>query len=52
VQAGWLRDVDQVFAAFLAREVPDAHPLLLLRGRAWPATSSGAATPAWTCRPP
>jgi exodeoxyribonuclease V alpha subunit len=30
VEAGWLRDVDRAFAAFLAREAPDAHPLLLL----------------------
>ncbi len=30
VQAGWIRDVDAVFAAFLAREAPDAPPLLLL----------------------
>lgn len=30
VQAGWLRDVDCVFAEFLAREAADAHPLLLL----------------------
>lgn len=30
VQAGWLRALDQAFAAFLAREAPDADPLLLL----------------------
>ncbi|MCG2593439.1 exodeoxyribonuclease V subunit alpha [Ramlibacter sp. XY19] len=30
VEAGWLRDLDQAFAAFLAREAPDADPLLLL----------------------
>lgn len=30
VAAGWLRELDQAFAAFLAREAPDAHPLLLL----------------------
>ncbi|RYY65114.1 MAG: exodeoxyribonuclease V subunit alpha, partial [Comamonadaceae bacterium] len=30
VQAGWLRPLDQAFAAFLAREAQDAHPLLLL----------------------
>lgn len=30
VQAKWLREVDRAFAAFLAREVPGAHPLLLL----------------------
>ena len=28
--AGWLRELDGVFAAFLAREVPDADPRLLL----------------------
>ncbi|MEJ8840162.1 exodeoxyribonuclease V subunit alpha [Ramlibacter sp. AN1133] len=30
VAAGWLRELDLVFAAFLAREVPEADPLLLL----------------------
>jgi exodeoxyribonuclease V alpha subunit len=30
VDAGWLRELDHVFAAFLAREAPDTHPLLLL----------------------
>ena len=30
VQAGWIRALDQAFAAFLAREAPDAEPLLLL----------------------
>jgi exodeoxyribonuclease V alpha subunit len=30
VAAGWLRDLDHAFAAFLAREAPDADPLLLL----------------------
>ncbi|AMO25542.1 exodeoxyribonuclease V subunit alpha [Ramlibacter tataouinensis] len=30
VDAGWLRELDFVFAAFLARESPDADPLLLL----------------------
>jgi exodeoxyribonuclease V alpha subunit len=30
VQAGWLRDLDLVFAQFLAREAPDAQPQLLL----------------------
>jgi exodeoxyribonuclease V alpha subunit len=30
VAAGWLRDLDLVFAAFLAREVAGADPLLLL----------------------
>jgi exodeoxyribonuclease V alpha subunit len=30
VAAGWLRDLDQAFAAFLAREAGDADPLLLL----------------------
>ena len=29
-EMGWLRDLDVVFARFLAREVPDASPLLLL----------------------
>lgn len=29
-QAGWLRPLDHAFAAFLAREAPDADPLLLL----------------------
>ncbi|MDB5858079.1 MAG: exodeoxyribonuclease subunit alpha [Ramlibacter sp.] len=28
--AGWLRDLDQAFAAFMAREAGDADPLLLL----------------------
>ncbi|HET8744517.1 MAG TPA: exodeoxyribonuclease V subunit alpha [Ramlibacter sp.] len=30
VAAGWLRELDAVFAAFLAREAEDADPLLLL----------------------
>ncbi|MDB5898778.1 MAG: recD, partial [Ramlibacter sp.] len=30
VVAGWLRDLDLVFAKFLAQEAPDAQPLLLL----------------------
>jgi exodeoxyribonuclease V alpha subunit len=30
VQAGWIRPLDQAFAAFLAREAPDADALLLL----------------------
>ena len=30
VAAGWLRELDLVFAAFLAREVPEADPVLLL----------------------
>ncbi len=30
VERGWLRDVDAAFARFLAREVPDAHALLIL----------------------
>ncbi|HSV80510.1 MAG TPA: exodeoxyribonuclease V subunit alpha [Ramlibacter sp.] len=30
VRAGWVRDVDAVFAAFLAREAADADPMLLL----------------------
>ena len=30
VRAGWLRDVDEVFAGFLAREAHEADPLLLL----------------------
>lgn len=30
VEAGWLRELDRVFALFLLREAPDAHPLLLL----------------------
>jgi exodeoxyribonuclease V alpha subunit len=30
VDARWLRDIDQVFAAFLAREAPGAPPLVLL----------------------
>ena len=30
VAAGWLRELDAVFAAFLAREVADADPLLAL----------------------
>ncbi|MET3243751.1 exodeoxyribonuclease V alpha subunit [Burkholderia sp. OAS925] len=30
VGRGWLRDVDAAFARFLAREVPDAHALLIL----------------------
>jgi len=30
VEAGWLRALDQAFAAFLVREAPDADPLLLL----------------------
>lgn len=30
VAAGWLREVDAVFARFLAREAPEAAPLLLL----------------------
>ncbi|RYY95687.1 MAG: exodeoxyribonuclease V subunit alpha, partial [Comamonadaceae bacterium] len=30
VQAGWLRPLDHAFAGFLAREAPDADPLLLL----------------------
>lgn len=29
VEAGWLRELDVAFARFLAREVPDADPLLL-----------------------
>ncbi|WP_109476388.1 exodeoxyribonuclease V subunit alpha, partial [Paraburkholderia sp. C35] len=30
VERGWLREVDAAFARFLAREVPDAHALLIL----------------------
>jgi len=30
VAAGWMRELDAVFAAFLAREAPDADPLLLI----------------------
>ncbi|TWO68657.1 exodeoxyribonuclease V subunit alpha [Caenimonas sedimenti] len=30
VRHGWLREIDAALAAFLAREAPDAHPLLLL----------------------
>ncbi|MDB5915462.1 MAG: recD, partial [Ramlibacter sp.] len=30
VEAGWLRDLDVVFAKVLAQEAPDAQPLLLL----------------------
>ncbi|GAB3773428.1 exodeoxyribonuclease V subunit alpha [Ramlibacter monticola] len=30
VAAGWLRELDAVFPAFLAREVPEADPLLLM----------------------
>ncbi|MFL9911413.1 exodeoxyribonuclease V subunit alpha [Paraburkholderia sp. RL17-337-BIB-A] len=30
VERGWLRDVDHAFAGFLAREVADAHALLIL----------------------
>lgn len=30
VAAGWLRPLDRAFAAFLAREAPDAEPLALL----------------------
>ncbi|BCG04698.1 RecBCD enzyme subunit RecD (plasmid) [Paraburkholderia sp. PGU19] len=30
VEHGWLREVDAAFARFLAREVPDAHALLIL----------------------
>jgi exodeoxyribonuclease V alpha subunit len=30
VAAGWLRELDRVFAGFLAREAPHADPLLLL----------------------
>lgn len=30
VKAGWVRELDQVFAVFLAREAADADPLLLL----------------------
>jgi exodeoxyribonuclease V alpha subunit len=30
VESGWLRDVDAAFARFLAREIPDAHALLIL----------------------
>jgi exodeoxyribonuclease V alpha subunit len=30
VDAGWLRELDLAFARFLAREVPDADPLLLV----------------------
>jgi len=30
VDAGWLRELDHVFAAFLTREAPDADPMLLL----------------------
>ncbi|MBL0419935.1 exodeoxyribonuclease V subunit alpha [Ramlibacter sp. AW1] len=30
VRAGWIRELDRAFAAFLAREAPDADPALLL----------------------
>ncbi len=30
VECGWLRELDRALATFLAKEAPDAHPLLLL----------------------
>ncbi|QCP47894.1 exodeoxyribonuclease V subunit alpha [Trinickia violacea] len=30
VERGWLREIDAAFAGFIAREVPDAHELLIL----------------------
>ena len=30
VECGWLRELDRALVTFLAKEAPDAHPLLLL----------------------